>query len=99
MSNLKNVEVMESSMRSPVAYVSDAQHQNNVSTFKQSLKYGIAFAVATLAVNANAAMPEIEVTEIITYIGLLVAAVATVGSAFLMVYLAAKGIKAIRAAF
>lgn len=62
------------------------------------------FAIATLlslgAVgSANAAMPDIDTADIISYIGLLVAAVATVGSAFLMVYLAAKGIKAIRAAF
>lgn len=62
------------------------------------------FAIATLlslgAVgSANAAMPDIDTADILTYIGLLVAAVATVGSAFLMVYLAAKGIKAIRAAF
>lgn len=99
MSNLKNVELMEQSLSSPVSYVSDHQHQNNVSTFKQSLKFGIPFAVATLAVNANAAMPAIDTADILTYIGLLVAAVATVGSAFLMVYLAAKGIKAIRAAF
>lgn len=62
------------------------------------------FAIATLlslgAVgSANAAIPDIDTADIISYIGLLVAAVATVGSAFLMVYLAAKGIKAIRAAF
>lgn len=62
------------------------------------------FAIATLLSfgsvgSANAAMPDIDTADILTYIGLLVAAVATVGSAFLMVYLAAKGIKAIRAAF
>lgn len=99
MSNLKNVEVMEQSMASPVAYVSDEQHQSISSTFKNSLKFGVALAIATSAVNANAAMPDIDVADIITYIGLLVAAVSTVGAAFLMVYLAAKGIKAIRAAF
>jgi len=97
--NLKNVELMENSMNSPVAYVSDEQHQNNVSTFNQSLKLGVALAIATLAVNANAAMPDIDVADILTYIGLLVAAVATVASASLMIWLAAKGIKAIRAAF
>jgi hypothetical protein len=35
----------------------------------------------------------------LTYIGLLIAAVSTVGAAVLMIYLAAKGIKAIRSAF
>lgn len=67
--------------------------------FSQSLKFGIAFALLTLAASANAAMPDIDVTDILTYIGLLVAAVATVASASLMIYLAAKGIKALRTAF
>lgn len=67
-------------------------------------RFGNRIGVGTLTMfalaNANAAvMPAIDTADIITYIGLLVAAVATVGSAFLMVYLAAKGIKAIRAAF
>lgn len=97
--NLQNVEVMEQSMASPVAYVSNEQHQQNVMSFKQSLKFGVAFAVATLAVTANAAMPAIDTADILSYIGLLVAAVATVASASLMIWLAAKGIKAIRAAF
>lgn len=97
--NLKNVDVMEQSMTSPVAYVSDEQHQKNTMSFKNSLKYGVALAIVTLAANANAAMPEVNVTDILTYIGLLVAAVATVASASLMIYLAAKGIKALRTAF
>ena len=44
-------------------------------------------------------MPAVDVTDILTYIGLLIAAVSTVGAAVLMIFLAAKGIKAIRAAF
>ena len=96
MDNLKNVEKLQSS---PVPFVSDQDHSNNVNTFKKSLKYGIAFAVGTLAINANAAMPDVDVTDIIAYIGLLVAAVATVASASLMIHLAAKGIKALRTAF
>lgn len=67
--------------------------------FRQALKYGVLVAASTAVVNANAAMPEIDVTDILTYIGLLVAAVATVASASLMIYLAAKGIKALRSAF
>lgn len=97
--NLKNVEVLEQAATSPVAFVSDEQHEKNALTFKQSFKFGLAFAVATMAVSANAAMPEIDVADILTYIGLLVAAVATVASASLMIYLAAKGIKALRTAF
>lgn len=67
-----------------------------------SKKYGLAVAVSGTAVGAHAegiTMPDVDVSAILTYIGLLVAAVATVGSAVLMIYLAAKGIKAIRAAF
>lgn len=63
-----------------------------------------ALVVSTFAVaSANAAegvtMPAVDVSSILTYIGLLVAAVSTVGAAVLMIFLAAKGIKAIRAAF
>lgn len=48
---------------------------------------------------AAVTMPAVDVTDILTYIGLLIAAVSTVGAAVLMIYLAAKGIKAIRSAF
>lgn len=63
-----------------------------------------AFTVSAFAFgSANAAegvtMPAVNVADILTYIGLLVAAVSTVGAAVLMIYLAAKGIKAIRSAF
>ena len=89
--NLQNVEVLEQSNASQ-------QNQKN-NLLKQSFKYGTALAITTTAVAANAAMPEIDTADILSYIGLLVAAVATVGSATLMIFLAAKGIKAIRAAF
>lgn len=94
--NLQNVEVENSS---PVPFLSDEQHQKNTVSFKKSLKFGVVFAIATLAVNANAALPDIDVADILSYIGLLVAAVATVASASLMIHLAAKGIKALRTAF
>jgi hypothetical protein len=86
--DLKNVQVIEST-----------QQPKDGVPFKQTLKFGIALALATSALSANAAMPDVEVADILTYIGLLVAAVATVASASLMIYLAAKGIKAIRTAF
>lgn len=86
--NLKNVEVIE-------------QDQENASspTINQALKLSLVLALSTMALSANAAMPEVDVADILTYIGLLVAAVATVASASLMIYLAAKGIKALRSAF
>jgi hypothetical protein len=78
---------------------SEVAVQKKSLTFDQSLKYGLLIALVTAIANANAAMPDIETADILTYIGLLVAAVATVGSASLMIYLAAKGIKALRTAF
>lgn len=86
--NLKNVEVIE-------------QQQENASSpsINQALKFSLVLALSTMALSANAAMPEVDVADILTYIGLLVAAVATVASASLMIYLAAKGIKALRSAF
>lgn len=78
---------------------SEVAVQKKSLTFGQSLKYGLLIASATAVGSANAAMPDIETADILTYIGLLVAAVATVGSASLMIYLAAKGIKALRTAF
>ena len=78
---------------------SEVAVQKKLLTFGQSLKYGLLIASATAVGSANAAMPDIETADILTYIGLLVAAVATVGSASLMIYLAAKGIKALRTAF
>ena len=86
---LQNVEKLQS----------EVAVQKKSLTFGQSLKYGLLIASATAVGSANAAMPDIETADILTYIGLLVAAVATVGSASLMIYLAAKGIKALRTAF
>jgi len=73
--------------------------QKKLLTFGQSLKYGLLIASATAVGSANAAMPDIETADILAYIGVLVAAVATVGAASLMIHLAAKGIKALRTAF
>lgn len=94
MSNLKNVEIMQQTLE-------QENHQKNwFQRFRTAAKYSFVPALAVAATtSANAALPDIDTADILTYIGLLVAAVATVGSAFLMVYLAAKGIKAIRAAF
>lgn len=67
-----------------------------------SKKFGVAAAASGIAVGAHAegiTMPQVDVSDILTYIGILVAAVSTVGAAVLMIYLAAKGIKAIRSAF
>lgn len=89
MSKLQNVEKI------------DTQEKHQKTWFQRfRTPMGVTGLTVLAMSNANAAtMPNIDVADIITYIGLLVAAVATVGSAFLMVYLAAKGIKAIRAAF
>jgi len=64
-------------------------------------------AVSTLALGVaspvfaadDITMPEVSITGILSYIGILVAAVATVAAANLMIHLAAKGIKAIKTAF
>lgn len=48
---------------------------------------------------AFAAVPTIDTSDLLSYIGVLVAAVSTVGAAVLMVFMAAKGVKAIRTAF
>lgn len=88
MDNLQNVEKLDSKQKALVSM-----------SFSQALKYGFVVAAATAVANANAAMPEVDIADILTYIGLLVAAVATVASASLMIWLAAKGIKALRAAF
>ena len=59
----------------------------------------LALTVASPSFAAGVTMRAVDVTDILTYIGLLIAAVSTVGAAVLMIYLAAKGIKAIRTAF
>lgn len=92
MDNLQNVEKFDAQQKCPVAHKQPMR-------FRQALKYGVVVAAATVVANANAAMPDVDVTDILTYIGLLVAAVATVASASLMIFLAAKGIKALRTAF
>jgi hypothetical protein len=93
MSNLKNVEIMDQSVQQ------ETHKKTWFQRFRTAAKYSVVPVAVAYTSAANAAMPDVDVADILTYIGLLVAAVATVGSAFLMVYLAAKGIKAIRAAF
>lgn len=68
---------------------------------KRSLQSAVAVVAVLASVGANAAtvMPDIDVADLLIYIGLLVAAVATVASANLMITLAAKGIKALKQAF
>ena len=62
--------------------------------------FSLIFSISSVsAFSADIAMPEISVQQFVTYIGLLVAAVATVASANLMIPMVAKGIKAIRMAF
>lgn len=70
-----------------------------LSVVQKASVIALALTVASPAFAAEITMPEISVTAILTYIGLLVAAVSTVGAAVLMIHLAAKGIKAIRTAF
>ncbi|ENX56861.1 hypothetical protein F885_03017 [Acinetobacter higginsii] len=69
--------------------------------FRTSAKYSLAVTAPMALMNvANAAAPEAPATtDILTYLGLIVVAVGVVGTAWLMIPLAAKGIKAIRAAF
>lgn len=66
-------------------------------------KVGVLTILSISSVSTFAAdgitLPEISVTQFVTYIGLLVAAVATVASANLMIPMVAKGIKAIKLAF
>lgn len=90
---LQNVEVLEQQ---------EVHKKTWFQRFRKKLSAGGAVAGAlAVSSSANAAtvMPDIDIADILTYIGLLVAAVATVGSAVLMIYLAAKGIKALRMAF
>lgn len=92
MDNLQNVEKLDPKQKCQVAHKQPMR-------FRQALKYGVLAAALTTVANANAAMPEVDIADILTYIGLLVAAVSTVAAASLMIYLAAKGIKALRTAF
>lgn len=96
--NLQNPAIVKP-VKSPVPFVSDDQHQDNVAQLRSSLKFGVGFALFTLCAIANAALPAVDTTELISYIGVLVVAVSTVASATLMIFLAAKGIKALRTAF
>ena len=70
-----------------------------LSVLQKASVIALALTVASPSFAAGVTMPAVDVTDILTYIGLLIAAVSTVGAAVLMIYLAAKGIKAIRSAF
>lgn len=90
--SLKNVEVIKQEVHNKTWF----------QRFRTSAKYApvaLGSALAMSGANAAITMPAIDTADIITYIGLVVAAVATVGAASLMIILAAKGIKALRTAF
>lgn len=90
MSKLKNVERVEQT----------AHQKTWFQRFRTSAKYAPVAVGGLLVSNAHAAdIPTLDTADLLGYIAVVVAAVSTVGAAFLMVYLAAKGIKAIRAAF
>lgn len=89
---LKNVEVIQQ----------EAHKKTWFQRFRTSAKYALVVPATTLAVNsafAADAPAGPETANILTYIGLVVIAVGVVGSAWLMVPLAAKGVKALRQAF
>ncbi|MCU4386537.1 hypothetical protein KTH40_02805 [Acinetobacter haemolyticus] len=69
--------------------------------FRTSAKYSLAVTAPMALMNvANAAPPDApDTTDIIAYLAIIVGVVGVVGVAWLMVPLAAKGIKAIRSAF
>lgn len=87
---LQNVEVIQQ----------EAHKKTWFQRFRKSAKYSLVVPTM-LAVNAYAAEAPAgpETTSIITYIGLVVIAVGAVGAAWIMVPLAAKGIKALVRAF
>lgn len=82
-----------------VEKIENQQVQTKNQQLSISQKIALALVLSASAINANAALPTVETADILSYIGLLVAAVATVASASLMIHLAAKGIKALRTAF
>ena len=70
--------------------------------FRTSAKYAVAVTAPMALMNVtNAADAPVapDTSNIVTYLGLIVVAIGVVGTAWLMAPLAAKGIKAIRAAF
>lgn len=74
--------------------------KNNVLSIPQKAVILAILSVTSVSSFAEGiAMPEISVTQFVTYIGILVAAVATVASANIMIPMVAKGIKAIKLAF
>lgn len=93
MSNLQNVEVMEKTLQQQV-------HQKTwFQRFKSNAKYSVIPLSLYAATSAHAAPPAIELTDILAFIVIIVAAVATVGAAMMMVTLTAKAFKAVKAAF
>lgn len=92
MSSLQNVEKFD---------VQTAEQLKHEKTWFQRFRNKVGLgSLVTLAFasNANAALPTIDTAELIGFIAVIVAAVATVGAAMLMIYMTAKGIKAIRLA-
>ncbi|MCU4562009.1 MULTISPECIES: major capsid protein [Acinetobacter] len=89
---LQNVEVIQQ----------EAHKKTWFQRFRTSAKYApvaLGSALAMSGANAAVTMPTIDTGDIITFIGVVLAAVATIGAAWIMVPLAAKGIKALIRAF
>ncbi|RZG66677.1 hypothetical protein EXU29_18380 [Acinetobacter wuhouensis] len=93
MSSLKNLE------RFDVQTAEQVKHEKTwFQRFRNKIGFGTALATLSIA-NAHAAeLPTIDTTQLLGFIALIIAAVSTVGAAILMIYMTAKGIKAIRLA-
>lgn len=91
MSSLKNVEKFDVTTAVPVK-------QNWLQRNLNKLTFG-SMATLLFTSNANAALPQIDTTELLGFVAVVIAAVATVGASVLMIYMTARGIKAIRAVF
>lgn len=91
MSSLQNVERMDVVTAQPV-------QQNWFKRQFNKIALG-SFLAPVMIANAHAAdLPTIDTTQLLGFIALIIAAVSTVGAAILMIYMTAKGIKAIRLA-
>lgn len=93
MSSLQNVEKFD---------LKTAEQIKHEKTWFQRFRNNVGLgSLVTLAFasNANAALPTIDTTELLGFVAVVIAAVATVGASVLMIYMTARGIKAIRAVF
>lgn len=93
MSSLQNVEKFD------VQTAEQIKHEKTwFQRFRNKVGLGSLVTLA-FASNANAALPSIDTSELIGFVAVLIAAVATVGTSILMIYMTAKGIKALRTVF